>query len=121
MLLVREQKQMRVKQKKQKTRIEILWFFVDRQNKSLPTTAAHQAKTAAKQGLKELRTETSSSSSSAAALCTHLGINIGVKGPTAFELFLVYRALGGRNKKKKEDSPMVLVQMRNEQTDDNHK
>lgn len=125
MLLVGEQKQMRVKKKTQKTRIEILWFL-DRQNKSLPTTAAaaataaHQANTAAKQGLKELRTETSSSSSSAAALCTHLGINIGVKGPTAFELFLVYRALGGRNKKK-EDSPMVLVQMRNEQTDDDHK
>lgn len=34
-----------------------------------------------------------------AALCTHLGINIGVKGPTAFELFMVYRALGGRNRR----------------------
>lgn len=34
-----------------------------------------------------------------AALCTHLGINIGVKGPTAFELFMVYRALGGRKRR----------------------
>lgn len=34
------------------------------------------------------------------ALCTHLGINIGVKGPTAFELFMVYRALQGRKRRK---------------------
>lgn len=34
-----------------------------------------------------------------AALCTHLGINIGVKGPTAFELFMLYRALGGRKRR----------------------
>lgn len=34
-----------------------------------------------------------------AALCTHLGINIWVKGPTAFELFMVYRALGGRKRR----------------------
>lgn len=30
------------------------------------------------------------------AVCTHLGVNIGVKGPTAFELFMVYRTLGER-------------------------
>lgn len=58
-------------------------------NRPTPRTASKHSKTAKRR----LRRK-----GSLAALCTHLGINIGVKGPTAFELFLVYRALGGGNR-----------------------
>lgn len=51
---------------------------------------AQQANTAVK------KRGTSKGNVVSVALCTHLGINIGVKGPTAFEL---YRALGGRKRR----------------------
>lgn len=57
-------------------------------------TQAQQANTAGQKGSTSKRKVLFS-----AALCTHLGINIGVKGPTAFELFMVYRALGGRKRR----------------------
>lgn len=50
-----------------------------------------------------------------AALCTHLGVNIGVKGPTAFELFMVYRTLGERGEKVD-----VWVQASDEQMNGGH-
>lgn len=52
-------------------------------------TAGEQRSTSKKKNKKEF----------SAALCTHLGVNIGVKGPTAFELFMVYRTLGERGEK----------------------
>lgn len=66
---------------------------------------------------KQQTTSTSKGNVVKAALCTHLGINIGVKGPTAFELFMVYRALGGRKRRQAD----VLVQTSNEQMNDDHK
>lgn len=70
-------------------------------NRTGPSTAqqsrAQQADTAGEQ---RSTSKTKNKQEFSAALCTHLGVNIGVKGPTAFELFLVYRTLGERGGEK---------------------
>lgn len=65
-------------------------------NRTGPSTAQHSKPTQqeSKGALQKKKKKEFS-----AALCTHLGVNIGVKGPTAFELFMVYRTLGERGEK----------------------
>lgn len=53
-------------------------------------------------------------------MCTHLGVNIGVKGPTAFEFFMVYRTLGEREREGGEDRSTFGGQASDEQMNVGH-